>query len=340
MVNGSFTSFNVNDRSYLALLKKDIHRMAQQAVFGDRRLAEIDLIVSEIGSNLVKHAVQGEILAALVESEAGISLDLLAIDQGPGIADPEKMIQDGASTTHTLGHGLGSIRRLSDKFEIYSRKDWGTVLFSRIVAAKKDPPRPARKMLLSGSLVVAKPGEQVSGDGCYQVTTREGSVKILMADGLGHGPEAHHAVSEAAKAFAAFESQSPVEILRHLHVAIKKTRGMVATVAISDPHQKTWRLCGVGNIATRLTGLHQSKSYMPYNGIIGHNIPNTMNDQELSQLDYQQIVLCSDGIRSRWEHAKLPPGNKYELITQAAIIYKEFARKTDDMSVVIGRVML
>ena len=120
MVNGSFTSFNVGDRSYLAILKKDIHKIAQQAGFEPRRLAEIDLIVSEIGSNLVKHATQGEILVSIVENETGQYLDIISVDQGPGIVDPEKMLQDGASTTQTLGHGLGSIRRLSDKFELYS----------------------------------------------------------------------------------------------------------------------------------------------------------------------------------------------------------------------------
>ena len=207
---------------------------------------------------------------------------------------------------------------------------------SRVFATKREGPKNRRLEPVFGSLVVAKPGETVSGDGCYRLTTREGLVKLMVADGLGHGPEANRAVSEAARAFAEFKSESPVEILRHLHQEIKKTRGMVATIAIVDPVRKIWRLCGVGNISTRLTGLHQSKSYMPYNGIVGHNIPSTMNDQELTMQDFQQIMLCSDGIRSRWEYAK-PAGSKYDLTLQAAAIYKDFGRKTDDMSVIIGR---
>jgi hypothetical protein len=250
------------------------------------------------------------------------------------------MIQDGASTTHTLGHGLGSIRRLSDTFELYTRKDWGTVLLSRIHKKKMRARQARRGAMQVGSLIVAKSGEHYSGDGCYCMTSKTGMVRLLVADGLGHGLEAHHAVKEAISAFRNFDSNSPVEILRHLHHAIRKTRGLVATVVIADPAERSWRLCGIGNIGTRFNGHQQSRSYIPYNGIVGHNIPGTLNDQELSQNDYHQIILCSDGIRSRWEHARHPSIQKYDLAVQAAAIYKDFGRKTDDMSVIIGRALL
>ena len=42
------------------------------------------------------------------------------------------MMQDGMSTTNTMGHGLGSIKRLSDTFELYSQPGWGTIILSRI----------------------------------------------------------------------------------------------------------------------------------------------------------------------------------------------------------------
>ncbi len=337
MVSTPYISFNASDRSYLAILKKEIHKLAVQGGFETKKLAEIDIIVSELGTNLVKHAKGGEILAGILQTGDGVTLELISLDNGPGIAEPEKMLQDGASSTHTLGHGLGSIRRLSDTFELYTRKDWGTVLLSRVHKKNLRTNKTRREAIQVNSLVVAKPGEIFSGDGCFCMTDKDGKMRLLVADGLGHGVEANHAVKEAIGAFRAFDSGSPVEILRHLHLAIKKTRGLVATIVIADPVEKIWRLCGIGNISTRFNGHQQSKSYIPYNGIVGHNIPNTMNDQELSQADYHQIILCSDGIRSRWEHARHPFIQKYDLAVQAAVIYKDFARKTDDMSVVIGR---
>ncbi|HVU56645.1 MAG TPA: ATP-binding protein [Puia sp.] len=339
MVSTSYTSFNCSDRSYLAILKKEIHKLALQGGFEAKQLAEIDLIVSELGSNLVKHASGGEMLAGILQTDDGMTLELIGLDNGPGMTDPEKMMADGASTTQTLGHGLGSIRRLSDTFELYSRKDWGTILLSRVHKKKTASRRSHKAAVQINALVVPKPGETLSGDGWYYMAGKNGVIHLLVADGLGHGAEAHRAVKEAVSAFRTTDSESPAEILRHLHQSIKRTRGIVATVVIIDPKEKTWRLCGIGNIGTRLIGYQQSKSYLPYNGIIGSNIPNTLNDQELSQHDYQQIVLCSDGIRSRWEHAKHPTIGKYDLSIQAAAIYKDFGRKTDDMSVIIGRAL-
>ena len=304
--------------------------------FDQKKLNEIDLLVAELGSNLVKHADGGEILAAVIKDEGMTALELISIDNGPGISHPDKILQDGFSTTQTLGHGLGSIRRFSDSFEIYTKKDWGTIVLSRVYITPPAKRSRSSSMQLR-ALIVAKPGETVSGDGCFSMTAEDGTIKLLAADGLGHGIEANRAVIEAIAAFRTFESNSPSEILRHIHATIKKTRGVVATVVLIDPVKKTWKLCGIGNIATRLNGFQESKNYIPYNGIIGHNIPTTLNDQELSHNDYQQIILCSDGIKSRWEQAKLPSIHKYDLVVQAAAIYKDFGRKTDDMSVVIGR---
>jgi len=340
MVNPSHTSLMANDRSYLAGIKKEVHKLAVQAGFTPKKINEVDILISELCSNLIKHANGGEILAGIVTDSRGTFLELISIDNGPGISDPERMLQDGISTTHTLGQGLGAIKRLSTDFDIYSKKGWGTIILSRVYD-EKGKEKSARKSLLTvRSLVVAKPGELTSGDGWYGFVARDGTFRLLAADGLGHGYEAGLAVTEAITAFREIESASPMDILRQLNTAIKKTRGMVATVVIVDLLHKTWKFCGIGNISTRFTGVHLARSYLSYNGIVGHNIPNTLNDQIYSQDDYQQIILCSDGIRSRWEHARLPDITKQDLIVQAAAIYKDFARKTDDMSIIIGKLQL
>lgn len=337
MVSTTHISLLVSDRSYVAGAKKEIHRLVVQAGFGQNNIGEIDILVSELGSNLVKHATDGEILAGIVSDRQGTALELIGIDNGPGIPEVERMMRDGVSTTGTLGQGLGAIRRLSDHFEMYSLKDWGTVLLSRVYLEKNVEEGKPRQPLTVRSLVVAKPGELVSGDGFDGYIAGDGTFRLLTADGLGHGAEANRAVREAVFAFREYESDSPVAILRHLHESIRKTRGMVAAVVIIDPIRKTWKFCGIGNISTRFTGVHQARSYLSFNGIVGHNIPGSLYDQELSQKDYQQITLCSDGIRSRWQQNRLPEIGRQDLIVQAAALYKDFARKTDDMSIIIGK---
>lgn len=113
---------------------------------------------------------------------------------------------------------------------------------------------------------------------------------------------------------------------------------MVATIVVFDAVKKTWTMAGVGNITTRMSNFLDIKNQMSYNGIIGHNIPNIMNDQEAALNTFHQVTLCSDGIKSRWELAKYPGINRCDLSIQAAAIYKDYARHTDDMSVVIAKI--
>lgn len=327
--------FNASDRSYTALIKKDIHKMVANAGFAPGRVDEVDIIVAEITSNLNKYAKEGELLALVGEDQGRKYLELIAIDKGPGMQDPQRMIEDGMSTSGTLGHGLGAIKRLADNFELYSLKSWGTILLARIFHEKPSYTRPPKYTFRA--IVVAKPGETESGDG-WAMQQQDTRVRVLVGDGLGHGPEANKAVQVASEAFLASESWTPAGIIRDLHTAVKRTRGLVAMILTLELPGKHLTLCGVGNISCKTFGGTQAKGLISYNGIVGMNIPGTMKDHELVVSDGQQyIVLCSDGIRSQWEISKYPGILKYDPSVLAAAIYKDFSRQTDDMTVVVGK---
>ncbi|MFD2162378.1 ATP-binding protein [Paradesertivirga mongoliensis] len=335
MDNATHTSYCAEDRSYFSLLKKDINRKAAEAGFDSKKLSELDIIVAEMTSNLLKHADKGELLMCITGEAGQEYLELICIDSGPGISDPERMKLDGVSTTSTSGNGLGSIKRLSDYFEIYSIKGWGTILLCRIYKSPEDRVKP--KKIDIRFLVVAKPGETVSGDGGMFIHTPD-HFKLLVADGLGHGPEAHKAIVEAREAFKICKNDDPVDIIRFLHQSIKKTRGAVGTVVVYDFKRKIWKIAGVGNITTGMMNYQSVRNLMSYNGIIGHNIPNTMSSQEISSDDFHQITLCSDGLKTRWDSTKYPGIHKYDLSFLAAALYKDYGRRTDDMSVVVCNV--
>lgn len=335
MIDCTHTSFAANDRSYFALLKKEIQKRAEDAGIPKTRLNELELVVAEITSNLSKYTKDGEILVGIFENGNDSYIELISIDSGPGMANPNKMLQDGMTTGNTLGHGLGSIKRLSDTFDIYSQVGWGTILLSRIYVQK--PQKLKKDNFVVRPLILAKPGEVVSGDGHLFRITAEG-FQVLMADGLGHGPEANLAVNEAAKSFSAQSVHLPSETLRQLHPAIKKTRGAVAHVLNYEHKEKKWICCGIGNIMLRLFGPHLHKNHMSYNGIVGHNIPNTLNDQYYTSLDYNTAVICSDGIKTRWDLSKYPQILNHDPSILAAALYKDHGRRTDDMSVIVIRV--
>ncbi|GAB3253253.1 serine/threonine protein kinase [Larkinella harenae] len=336
MDNSPHTRFQVTDRSYLALTKKGISQLAGQVGFRPQRLGEIDLIVAEIASNLVKHGGGGSILVRHFATSDNAGLEIISIDSGPGIADPARMMQDGISTTGTLGSGLGAIKRLADHFQLYSLKGWGTILLARILK-NPVPSTSSPGNFESRSLLVPKPGEIVCGDGCHVKRTSD-YTKLFLGDGLGHGPEANWAVQEAIKAFRLCPFHSPVDIIRHIHQAIKKTRGIVGSVVVFDTKSQQWTWCGVGNITTRVVGPVAAKNVLSYNGIIGLNLPNTMNNHVLPFERGQLLIMCSDGLQSRWDHAKYPQIHRYDLTILAAALYKDYARQTDDTSLFIGRI--
>ena len=321
------------------MLKKDVHALAAEVEFSSERAGRIDIIVAELVSNLVKHGNGGYLIAKkIIDINKGAGIELVSIDNGPGIANVKKMMEDGESTKNTLGQGLGAIQRLSDHCEIYTQKDWGTLLLTRIfqeeVREYKRPPA-----VSISSIVIPKSGEQVCGDGFFYKQTRD-KLSILLGDGLGHGPEAAKAVNCAIDTFKRTEEDNPVEMIRIIHESVKRTRGLVATVANFDFKDKSWRICGVGNIATRMTSYISSKAYVSYNGIIGHNIAGSMKMHEVPYEPGQTIILCSDGIKTRWDLAKYPAITKNDLSILTAAIYKDHLRNTDDASVVAVKIAL
>ncbi|HTK22285.1 MAG TPA: ATP-binding protein [Mucilaginibacter sp.] len=335
MVNATHTRFIASDRSYYAIIKKEAHNIAVAAGFEAKRIAEMDIVIAEMTSNLYKYANDGEILLGHFDDQQEEYLEIICIDNGPGIGETNRMLTDGFSTTNTLGHGLGSIKRLSDQFDIYSQKGWGTIVLSRIY--KGTPKKKDKKAIIFNPVVIAKPGEIVSGDGSY-LKKSENVLKFIVADGLGHGPEANKAVNEAVNSFKVCPYDSPCDIIRYLHQDVRKTRGLVATIGVIDIEKSLIRIAGVGNISAKLIGPVLSRTHLAYNGIIGHNIPNTMNDLVLSFSEYNQLILCSDGMRSRWDLSKVIGIGRCDPSIQAAALYKDFGRQTDDMSAVIIKI--
>ena len=338
MVNRIHLALRADDRSYFSILKKDIHALAVEAGFNSSKVGEIDIIIAELTSNLIKHAGGGTIWVKLLEQDGVQGIEIISIDNGPGMQDVTRMVADGVSTKNTLGHGLGSMKRLADVFQVFSQKDWGTIVLIRVFTEtlplfKKPAPVEIRSVLLP------KPGEVECGDGFFQSIT-DTHYKLFLGDGLGHGPEAAKAVTKAGEAFQNCEETDPVEIIRHINLAVKKTRGLVGTVAVFDIAERCWRLCGVGNISTKINGPVQAKNYTAYNGIIGLNVPNTLNSQEVPYEKGQYLIMCSDGLKTRWDTIKFPGLIRYDLSILAASLIKEYSRNTDDMSAVACKINL
>lgn len=336
-MDNTFSTYKIDDRSLIAFIKREIHNLALQLGFTPHRAAETDIIVAELTSNLIKYANGGELLYRANFTGEYNEIEIYCLDKGIGFENVAKIMNDGYSSSNTLGHGLGSIKRLSNDFQIYSMKNWGCVQYVRICEKPELQLPPLKNGLNYTTIAVNYPGEKLCGDGYYIKQTTKG-FQIFVGDGLGHGESANEAVEAAIKAFRQTIETQPSEILRDIHSKVKKTRGLVATIASVDYKSETWSICGIGNINTRIYNGLENKTYTPYNGIIGHNIPRTLNNTVVPYKRHQIIIMHSDGLRTKWSLNDLTSIFKQSPAIIASALYKENIRGTDDATILVGKI--
>jgi serine/threonine-protein kinase RsbT len=101
-------------------------QLASQLDLTPSDLVVIASAISEIARNIVEYANKGEVIIRLVEKGGRRGIVVIAQDIGPGIADVNMALQDGYSTSGSLGLGLPGARRLMDEFEIHTEIGKGT----------------------------------------------------------------------------------------------------------------------------------------------------------------------------------------------------------------------
>lgn len=100
------------------LLRSRLQAAARRMGFSDMYRENMVLVAAEMISNQIKYAGGRGMLQ--IWQQPGPTLDILALDFGPGIENLAQAQQDGYSSTKTLGKGLGSIRSLSHQSGIFT----------------------------------------------------------------------------------------------------------------------------------------------------------------------------------------------------------------------------
>ena len=336
MTDSLHRSYPVADRSYVSIIKRDVRALAKEMDFPLNKISELDIIIAELSSNLVKYAQAGELLIRALPDAGSPGIEIISADSGPGMIDTNRMMMDGVSTGGSLGQGLGAIGRLADFFQLYSLPGRLTIGLIRVFR-KMPVPTPITPLAGVQALLVSKVDQTPCGDGFYCKLTST-ALRMFLGDGLGHGPAAHQAVEQATRTMARQNENSPAGWLTAIHRAAIGTRGLVGTAAVFDFGSRKWTVCGVGNIRTQLYGQGYTKSYAAQNGILGYNMPRTLQEQELPYEPGQCLAMASDGIQSRWNPARYPNAIRFDPMVLAAAIYKEYGRQNDDMSVAIARI--
>jgi serine/threonine-protein kinase RsbT len=108
--------------------RKAGHHLALELGFSLTDVTMIATAISEIARNITSYAGRGAVRITVADREGRKALVVHAEDDGPGIADIERAMEDGYSTGRGLGMGLPGARRLMDRLIVDSKLGRGTVI--------------------------------------------------------------------------------------------------------------------------------------------------------------------------------------------------------------------
>jgi serine/threonine-protein kinase RsbT len=109
--------------------RQEARTMGAGLGFSSTDLTLLATAISEVARNITTYAIRGEVTLRVVHDGNGRSgIEVVAADNGPGIEDIERALQDGYTTGGGLGLGLPGARRLVDEFEIESAPREGTTV--------------------------------------------------------------------------------------------------------------------------------------------------------------------------------------------------------------------
>jgi anti-sigma regulatory factor (Ser/Thr protein kinase) len=322
----------VTESSQPASARRAAVILAQRAGMDESDAGRVALVVTELATNLVKHAKGGELLIRQLGVDGEDGIEVLSLDKGPGMSNVARSLDDGYSTAGSPGTGLGSVLRTAAEFDVYSQIGKGTAIIARIFCLHTRPTMPHAHPV--GVVHQAKPGEEVCGDNWIVRWFADGWL-CAVADGLGHGliaSEAAMPIIEAVREAA--PDRSPVELIEAAHQAAKPTRGAAVGIAIKDGSAGLLRFAGVGNIAALVTNGIQRRHLVSYNGIVGHEYRKTSEFAHPWDAD-SVLLLHSDGIATQWDLDRYPGLLSRDPSLIAGVLYRDFTRGRDDATVVV-----
>ena len=320
--------FQISERSEVGAARRAAVELVETRGFDETQAGKVGLCVTEAATNIIKHAGNGKVVLRALERAGVTGFELIAADSGPGISNLQMSLRDGVSTAGSPGTGLGAMSRLADHFEVYAPAHKGTVLRLEIWAKPVLPPA-----LEMGVICLPKSGETVSGDSWTEVSDK-GRHGLLVADGLGHGPDAARASLAAVRVLEERPDAEPADTIQSCHRRLAPTRG--AAVAVAKISSNKVGFAGVGNVACRIESGAVSRQLVSHNGTLGHMM-RRVQQFDLPLPAGALLIFYSDGLATHWQLADYPglAGRHPGVI--AGVLYRDHERGRDDVTVLVVR---
>jgi len=323
----------VSEPSQAGEARRKAMALAEELQLSETGRGAVGLATTEMATNLVKHAGRGHILLQRILQGKKHGIRLMSVDKGPGIDDVHRALNDGHSTAHSMGVGLGAIQRLSDSFDLYSIPGSGTVISAEFWQEKSKETSTAP--LEIG--VVSEPirGEVACGDG-WGIRGSLDTALLMVVDGLGHGTFAADAAREAERILSGGSQESVCDIVKDMHAALRKTRGAALAIAKIHFDKKLLTFAGVGNVSASIVSMGASRSIPSHNGTVGHQMSRVQEFTYPWNPD-SILVMHSDGLGTHWTLEGYPGiWNKHPSVI-AAILHRDFYRGRDDVTVLVAK---
>ena len=187
--------------------------------------------------------------------------------------------------------------------------------------------------------VAARPlaSESVSGD-LHLVLPVDRGALLAVIDGLGHGPEAAFAAEATAAALAEGLHLPLIELVRHCHERLRKTRGVVMSLAAVEPERGRLSWIGVGNIETVLFRADPAtrpgrESLLCRSGVVGYQLP-PLRLYEMPIFAGDVLMLATDGLHNSFSE-RSPIGEPPQ--TVATDCLDRYGKTTDDGLILVAR---
>lgn len=305
--------------------------------FAPAACQEIAIAITELATNLVKHAGEGKLVLTPLGEDSRIGLEIESLDNGPGIANIGQALADGFSSSGTLGVGFGAVNQLMDQFEITSNPSRGT----RVVVRKWVPITPSAAPLHCpfdvGAGTRPHPRCTVNGDN-FVIVHHARSTLVGIIDGLGHGQFAHRAAN-AAKVYVESHADSSLkDIFLGAGRACAATRGVVMALARFSWETPRLTFASLGNIEARVLG----EGHFPFvvrRGIVGVNAPPPAPSEHPWPED-NLLVLHSDGLTTHWTDRQFERLFEKSATEIAARLLNKLAKDDDDATVLVVKKLI
>lgn len=320
--------------SQIAEVRRRASLFAGEQGFGEQDRGRLELVATELASNLVKHTVEGgEFLIWPDPLDPG-ALFILTLDSGAGIRNVSQAISDGYSTAGSPGTGLGAVRRLSSELDIYSHAAGGTAVLAKFLSSRRAAVQRTQAMDV-GAVRLPMPNESECGD-AWAVGQDGDRWLGMVVDGLGHGVFASEVAEQAVRTFRKSLHLPPEQILEAVHLSLRSTRGGVGAIAEVNAGAGSVRFVGVGNISAVLHSSSGQRNMVSQNGTLGQEV------RKLSSFSYpwnseSVLVMHSDGLSNRWDLRNYPGLACKPPVLIAGVLFRDFSRQRDDVSVLVAR---